>query len=38
MGKKLPQNDKDFVTEFIKQYEIQLSGKQVNDKLRADSH
>jgi hypothetical protein len=38
MGKKLPTNEKDFISEFIKQYGIQLSGKFINEKLRADSH
>jgi len=37
MGKKLPQGDKEFVAEFIKQYEILLNGKAINEKLKADS-
>ena len=38
MGKKLPQVDKEFVTEFVKSYEITLNGRDIIEKLRADSH
>ena len=38
MGKKLPQGDKEFVTEFVRSYEITLNGRDINEKLRADSH
>lgn len=34
MGKKLPNNEKEFVTVFLKEYEITVTGKKINEKLQ----
>jgi hypothetical protein len=36
MGKKLPQNEKDLITEFIKQYEITLGSADIIVRLQTD--
>ena len=34
MGRKLPQNEKEFVTAFLKEYEITVTGKNISEKLQ----
>lgn len=37
MGKKLPTSEKEFVTAFLKEYEITVTGKRINEKLQNES-
>lgn len=37
MSKKLPQNDREFLAAFLKEYEISVTGKNLNEKLQSES-
>ena len=37
MGKKLPQNEREFVAAFLREYEIVVTGKHITDKLQSES-
>ena len=37
MGKKLPQSDREFITSFMKEYEITMTAKNINEKLQSES-
>lgn len=37
MGKKLPTGQRQFVTAFLKEYEICVTGKNISEKLQSES-
>ena len=37
MGRKLPQNEKEFISTFLREYEITVTGKNISEKLQTES-